>query len=137
MLVVFGWIIVRGWFPNLFAATSTPAVNDLVVGDCYVDAAGEPSHTDCSTPHDGEVFGVGTWNGGDAYPGQDVVARWASDLCAVSFEPYIGISLDDTGLSPGVLYPSADTWDAGDRRAVCVVADPEGRSSGSLAGSGR
>lgn len=115
-------------------AAATP-VTDLVAGDCVngsafsADSTGETTEaqvTDCTASHDGEVVGVITYTEGPeaAYPGEDQVAAYAEQQCAIAFEAYVGVAYGSSPLSMVSLWPTEDSWSSGDREAVCVAFDP-------------
>lgn len=48
------------------------------------------------------------------------------------------MSYDESVLEMSYLYPTSQTWSLNDDREIlCIVADPEGASTGSLPGAAR
>lgn len=126
-------------------AAATP-VTDLVAGDCVngsafsAQATGQATEaqvTDCAASHDGEVVGVITYTEGPeaAYPGEDQVAAYAEQQCAIAFEAYVGVAYGTSPLSMVSLWPTEDSWPSGDREAVCVAFDPAAPLTATVAGS--
>lgn len=105
----------------------------LRVGDCFNDPDGlevgtqstvlELPAVPCSQPHDNEVFALIDLEGGDDdYPGTEPVRSIGADRCLGEFEAYVGIAYEDSVLEfDPYLYPTAETWSAGDREIVCAV----------------
>lgn len=128
--------------------TEATPLTDLATGDCVTGApfSGDPADlatdaevTDCAGTHDGEVVGVITYTEGPdaAYPGEDEVAAFAQDRCGTAFEDYVGVPYGSSSLSMVSLWPTEDSWDGGDREAVCVAFEPDGPLTASVAGRGR
>ncbi|MDN4475990.1 septum formation family protein [Demequina sp. SYSU T00192] len=77
----------------------------------------------CAAPHLAETVADLAFTE-DAWPGADVIAERALEHCAARVARLVPDHLAD-GLEWRVWAPSASTWDAGDRRAVCVVASED------------
>lgn len=91
----------------------------------------------CAEPHDSEVYASVDLPDGD-YPGPEEVAAQAEELCYDEFEGFVGIPWDASGLEYGYLSPTQESWErAGDREVLCMVWDPAGPTTGSLAGADR
>lgn len=127
------------------AGAETP-VTDLIVGNCVAGApfSGEPTGeatdallVDCAGPHDGEVVGLVTHTPGpsDPYPGQEQVAAYAEEQCAIAFEAYVGAPYGESALSMLSLWPTEDSWARGDRESVCVAFQEGTPLTGSVATS--
>lgn len=104
---------------------------NMEVGDCIeeiptADEVYTLPKVDCSEPHTGEVFATVTVADADTYPGVDVMMSY-EDQCASQID--VMTLPDDASLF--LLYPTQDTWDAGDRTVVCVVTTDE-PTTGSL-----
>ena len=126
-------------------AAATP-ITDLVAGDCVdgsafsADSTGEATEAqvvDCAAAHDGEVVGVITYTEGPeaAFPGDDQVAAYADEQCAIAFEAYVGVAYGSSPLSMVSLWPTEASWSGGDREAVCVAFDPAAQLTATVAGS--
>jgi hypothetical protein len=114
----------------------TVTATDVKMGDCLSEI---PSDTkvltvktiDCAKPHAGEVFAVLQMPGGD-FPGQSTIDTYA-DKCSPALASYSPSSMTDDSVQLYVLYPTAETWDQGDRAVTCIATlDPP--RSGSLKG---
>lgn len=107
-------------------ATSTN-VQDLGVGDCVlIPDEIEIANLDtfpCDRPHDGEVVGLVTADGGDdaPYPGEDAFFDQAVRDCIPIFESYTGTSFDDSPFDIFFLQPTPDGWADGDRGITCIA----------------
>jgi hypothetical protein len=119
-------------------------VNDLEVGDCVeLDTDSLELSTlpvvDCDEPHQGEVFLVEELfeDGGD-FPGAESLDRRIQDTCAgEAFEQYVGVPYLESRYELFYAAPSPETWDRGDRTAVCFVIRADGGTlDDSVRGSG-
>lgn len=117
-------------------------VFSLTVGDCIGSAAagdGEVSSVatvPCDEPHDDEVY-FDFELAGDDYPGEDAIFTEANQGCSEAFAEFVGIAYDDSQLEFTYYYPTVESWGSGDRLITCIIYDPAGQTTGSLAGSGR
>ena len=98
----------------------------LSVGDCLNDASetGDVSTVpvvDCDTPHDSEIYARVLMDDAE-YPGVEATIAAADDACRTEFERFVGIAVDDSIYSFGTLYPTASSWDGGDREILCRIA---------------
>ena len=108
----------------------TPAVEDVgpsarPIGEPAVVAAavlaGRAVRTGCNEPHGHEVAAlVDMPRTGEPRPGH------LQGVCEEAFEEYGGRSVDGSALAPVVATPSAEQWDAGVRRAICLIARRDG-----------
>ncbi|WES65746.1 septum formation family protein [Microbacter sp. GSS18] len=116
-------------------------VFSLQVGDClaFMESDGELSSVPvvpCSDPHADEVYYAHDFADGE-YPGDDAVFEEAAGVCVDEFEAFVGVAYDDSALDVYPIYPTADSWAQGDREALCLVYDPAGDVTGTLAGAAR
>lgn len=121
------------------------AVNDettwIEVGDCFNEVAGDvvsdiPT-VPCTEAHDYEVYAEFTIDR-DKFPGDDEVFDLADEGCYGPFAGYIGTDFDNSSLDYTYYVPTLDGWNNYDDRSVsCIVFDPAGQLTGSVAGSGR
>ena len=122
------------------ATADTVEVTALRLGDCLeTPADGEIfdlKAIPCGQAHDGEIFGVFELTDGD-YPGDDAVLTMAEDGCFDRFEPFVGVSFDDSVLELIPLRPLEDGWGLGDREVQCIVQDPAGGLTATLEGATR
>lgn len=118
---------------------TTTDVFAIGVGDCLNDGAidGEVSEVltiDCAQPHDSEAYAAIDMEG-SSFPGEDVVADRAVTACTSEFTQFVGIDYNDSVLDFSYYYPTEDSWAQGDREILCLVSDPDGKSTGSFAGA--
>lgn len=130
--------------PAVFALVAACSSNvfDLEVGQCFDDPESfdEVVNVDvveCAEPHDNEVFHVFDLADGD-YPGEDEAEAGANDGCIAAFESFVESDFATSELDIRYLYPSAESWDDGDREVVCALFDRSGEQiTGSEEGSAR
>ncbi|KRC63129.1 hypothetical protein ASE14_04985 [Agromyces sp. Root81] len=113
----------------------------LKVGDCMNEVTeelvSEVPVVPCDQPHDEEIYFDLTLEG-DTYPGDDVIQTQADEACLAQFEPFVGLAYDSSALGMYAYRPSEDSWDQmGDRVVSCVIYDPAGQVTGTLAGAAR
>ncbi|QIS40921.1 septum formation family protein [Clavibacter capsici] len=135
-------------------ASGRTDVFDLRQGDCIEDqslvdsVSGEDTDgvaqevtavrtVPCSDPHDFEAYREVTLTGGSDYPGSDPVDAQADDACGTAFDSFIGFDYQDSIYDYTYYQPTAEGWMTGDRIVTCLVGDPAGKTTGSLAGIGR
>jgi hypothetical protein len=112
----------------------------LAVGDCLNDTADEEVTevpiVDCADEHDFEVYSEFEV-AGEEFPGMEAIDAEAEEKCLAEFEPFVGISYDESMLGYTYFSPTEESWTQGDDRLVsCIVGDPNGKTTGSLAGAG-
>lgn len=110
----------------------------LQVGDCLDDATetGEVQTVPtvpCDEPHDSEIYSAHLL-GQSAYPGEEAVIGQAEALCLPAFEQFVGEPYLESRFDFSYYYPTEASWANGDREVLCVIYDPEGPVTGSLAG---
>ncbi|WP_062467330.1 septum formation family protein [Demequina maris] len=97
----------------------------VVAGLCLRDApaggpsAGRVTAVPCAEPHRAETVADHTFTDA-SWPGADAVAAAALDFCAARVARIVPEELA-ADLAWRAWVPSAETWDDGDRLAVCVV----------------
>ena len=119
----------------VFASDKVTATN-VKVGDCLKEIPdGERVLTvttiSCDEPHAGEVFAVLEMPDGD-FPGQAAVEAY-HEKCSPQLITYSPKSMLDDEVQLYVLYPTAETWESGDRAVTCI-ATLEPPRTGSLKG---
>jgi len=112
----------------------------LKVGDCKMaSAAGLLSDADvvpCEQPHDEEVYYELKMDDGEF--SSDAVDAASQECIGDAFTNFIGVAYDASTLEVYPITPTQDTWDElNDRVIQCVVSDPAGQTTGSLAGVAR
>ena len=117
------------------ASRGSLLVMDLHVGDCFDDPTGlNPAAPDlvdvvgvevlpCDVPHDNEVFAKLDHEGGSTagYPGEAEITEYAVERCIDEFEPWVGLSFDESILDVLFIVPHAKGWGVGDRGIVCAA----------------
>jgi WD40 repeat protein len=122
---------------------SQASIFAIELGSCIEEPFGDGDieralPIDCSQAHTLELFAVFTLpDAADVpFPGDDVLQEQASDLCGgPAFEAYVGGPLNTTRYELDPLTQTEDSWDAGNRRVLCLLSDPDGKSTGSARGS--
>lgn len=108
---------------------------DVGVGDCLSEIPSDSSlvasvHTvACTDPHKGEVYHVVTVPG-DEFPGETAIIDY-QDKCQPALEEFSPSAMADPEVGMFVLYPTADSWQRGDRAVTCI-ATTEVPRTGSL-----
>ncbi|MGD9528661.1 protein kinase domain-containing protein [Pseudonocardia sp.] len=111
--------------------TGSSSVNaiDLAVGDCVSQMGGPTSDVqlsvvDCAQLHQSEVFAEFTVTA-TTYPGDDALSKEAEDGCVSRLAGYSPAAVGDPSISISFVYPSAQTWAAGNREVQCLAfSDP-------------
>jgi hypothetical protein len=126
--------------PSVDGSQQTQDVFSLSVGDCVdgtaVGEVADVPKVDCAAPHDLEVFYDFALTG-DTYPGDSVVSDAAKAGCQAHFDAFVGMAYADSALDFTEFTPTADSWQSGDRTVSCVIGDPNGKTTGTLAGAAR
>ncbi len=94
---------------------------------------GEMPVVDCTEVHDAEVFAVADTTSAEF--DATSLGEETDALCANSFEAYVGAPYETSSIYYSLLYPTADSWETGDRQLVCLLTVQEDVSE-SFAGSG-
>jgi hypothetical protein len=120
---------------------STKDVFTIAVGDCLNDngvddEVSEVPVVDCADPHDSEAYASVLLPDGD-FPGDDSVETQAVAQCTDEFATFIGLDYAQSSLQLAYFYPTQTSWEQGDREILCLVVDPAGQTTGSLAGASR
>jgi hypothetical protein len=129
VIVGLGVLVVGGGFAlYLLIGKGTVTAMDVKMGDCLKEI---PDSTQvltvqtigCEESHAGEVFAVLTMPDGD-FPGQPAIDEYA-DRCSPELESYSPDAMTDDSVQLYVLYPTAETWEQGDRAVTCIATlDP-------------
>ena len=126
------------------------AVADLFVGDCLrevsegldVNARTVP-RVPCGERHEFEVFARFPVPG-DTFPGDNEVTAAAESGCGSLFEDFVLVEYTVSSLDFAYLTPSERSWVEADetgspdgREVSCLLTDPAGAVTGTLAGAAR
>ena len=114
-------------------------VMDVGVGDCLPDSGGTGTISSmevvpCSETHSAEVY-FSYQVPGDTFPGD--FSQVSEQQCTPAFQEFVGMPYDQSALVYTTLEPTAESWQAGDRELLCIIADPAGNVTGSLRGANR
>lgn len=131
---------VRDGGGQVTAPTTTDSYS-VRVGDCLgalpSDTTERLSLLPCDQAHAWEAFATATLEGDD-FPGNAGVRNEAEEACTTAFATFVGLPSKKSELELTMLTPTSQTWtQAGDREVVCLVGDPDGGVTGTLAGAGR
>ena len=88
------------------------------VGTCL--QADPPQVSDCSTPHDYEVYFTAPLPG-TRWQGEEDIDSTADDICYDTFDDYVGTSYDSSSYDYTFFAPSRGEWSKGRHEIVCVV----------------
>lgn len=80
----------------------------------------------CDQPHRGEVFAVLPLPDGD-FPGDAAVMKYA-DKCGPALADYAPGASAQADVQLFVLYPTADSWQRGDRTVTCIATSKNPRT---------
>lgn len=112
----------------------------LKVGDCKMSSAtGLIEAVDvvpCEEPHDEEVYHEFSMEDGEF--SEEAVDAASQECVGDAFTTFVGVAWDASALDVYPITPTKDTWDQmNDRVIQCVISDPAGPVTGSLAGAAR
>lgn len=112
----------------------------LAVGDCLNDLSSPDEVTsvptvDCSEPHDSEVFARSDSTATE-FPGDQALFDELDAFCqGDAFTQFVGIPYADSIYGTSGYVPTQASWDSNnDRELLCTIGDPNGQTTGSLAG---
>jgi hypothetical protein len=125
-------IVIKGDFSFYDREGDLGDVASQEVGACLDK---HPSQiTDCSTPHDLEVFATGLLTE-QLWPGTGAVNSDADELCNDAFEDYVGVATEESDYGYSFFAPSKREWAAGKRTVVCVITPADEQLVGSVKGT--
>lgn len=125
-------------------ATGTVSAFALVDGQCLnypsnaADGVDTLEATECTAPHNAQVYHLSDLADGD-FPGTTAVSAEADSICLEQFEPFIGRDYATSEFYISTLFPTEQSWAAGDREIVCLATteDYSPTITEDLRGSGR
>lgn len=129
-------LLVAGVLFYFVIGKGTVTATDVKVGDCLKEIPGSTrvltvDTVGCEEQHAGEVFAVLMMPEGD-FPGQSAIEEY-QNKCEPELAAYAPAAITDDSVQLYVLYPTAETWEQGDRAVTCVATlDPP--RTGSLKG---
>jgi hypothetical protein len=106
---------------------SVPISTDYTPGQCMNDLHKAQTIVSCTTPHDGEIYGVfnlpyQTW------PGESAVKKYTEDRCDGLLDRY---TAKNPNLDLYYTYPLESSWQ-NDHTGVCIAYDTTGKLKGPL-----
>ena len=113
----------------------------IEVGDCFDETSGDvvsdiPT-VPCTEAHDYEVYAEFDIDLA-VFPGDDEVFRLADEGCLAPFATYVGLDFAGSALDYTSYVPTREGWTEYDDRSVsCVLFDPAGKLTSSMAGAAR
>ena len=120
-------------------------VFSLAVGTCFdeadanmnADEVASVPVVDCEKPHDNEAFHFFDIEG-NAFPGEEEMAKLADEGCLGAFETYVGRDYQTSRFVITYLLPTEQSWSRQkDREVVCFLYDMDlAKLTGSARGSG-
>lgn len=115
-------------------------VFSLKVGDCKMSSAtGEIQDVDvvpCEEPHDEEVYYEFKMDDGEF--SEEAIDTATQECVGEAYTTFVGVAWDASTLDVYPITPTQRTWDElNDRVIQCVISDPAGPVTGSLAGAAR
>lgn len=124
-------------------SSGTQSVFDLNVGECYLqlpdaDEIETVEAISCDAPHGIEIYELFDIDLPEF--DADAVGDQAAEGCLAAFEPYAGISYEESWYDFDGLLPTAGSWAQGDREVVCFLfpyGDDITESVGSARGTAR
>ncbi|XBH20833.1 septum formation family protein [Jonesiaceae bacterium BS-20] len=116
-------------------------VFEMRVGDCLKtsalgDEVASVPVVPCSEEHEDEIYFSFEIPDGD-FPGDAEIDAAAETTCTREFSNFVGTAYEASTLDWSPFTPSAGSWSEGDREVLCVAFDPDGLTTGSLAGAAR
>ena len=129
---------------------SSTSVFDIKPGECFVAPSqikaelSDLSQVPCTKAHTQEAYALvayrppsGTASGSAAaYPGPDVLDKFAKGACAQHFTAYVGVDYLESKLFFTYLLPSARSWEQdNDQTVICFVTTTGGTLTTSVKGS--
>lgn len=132
LLAVVGVIVIAAGATFYFVMDrdSTEATN-VATGDCLAEIPDASrvlrvKTVPCDQPHKGEVFAVLALPDGD-FPGDTAVLKY-TDKCAPALAQRAPQATNDRDFTLFVLYPTADSWQHGDRTVTCIATSEQPRT---------
>lgn len=135
-------LVISGVWVLAFAALITLAVvfddgsvraTSIKTGDCIADTPADGANVtrlpkvSCDDPHEGEVYAMIRVTG-DTFPGQTAMQSEYEQRCVSELDSYAPDAANDPKISSFLLYPSRETWDAGDRDVACIAITNDKRT---------
>ena len=124
----FALLAIAGLVGLMILGKGTVTATDVKEGDCLAEIPDSGrvltvQTVDCNQSHAGEVYAVLTMPDGD-FPGVAAIESY-QNKCEPELADYSPGAMTDDSIQMYVLYPTAETWEQGDRAVTCVATlDP-------------
>ena len=124
----FALLAIAGLVGLMILGKGTVTATDVKEGDCLAEIPDSGrvltvQTVDCNQSHAGEVYAVLNMPEGD-FPGEAAIERY-QNKCEPELADYSPGAMTDDSIQMYVLYPTAETWEQGDRAVTCVATlDP-------------
>ncbi|WP_414121016.1 septum formation family protein [Corynebacterium nuruki] len=114
-------------------SSATSSASSSATSATVPTKASEISTVDCAGKHVGEVYAQQTLDD-VLFPGRAQTKDRAAEWCTGDeFTDFVGTGFEGSSLDVVTYVPSKESWAAKDRTVSCVVTDPAGPTTGSLA----
>jgi hypothetical protein len=111
----------------LLSSCSRENAPTLMLGSCFDDSLSSEmenvSIVNCSEPHTDEVFAMFEVEG-SVWPGTHSVNLLAEDACIARFEPFVGVTYENSQWYIGTVSPNKESWENSDDRGVICTVEP-------------
>ncbi len=108
---------------------------EIKAGDCLgsltAGTANQVVLVPCSDPHYWQAYLITSMSPGP-YPGQSRISEVGNQVCNSAFPGFVGVAPAKSKYQFTFLYPTQDTWENVDDRAITCVA---GKETGGVVGS--
>jgi hypothetical protein len=118
------------WFGGKSKPANQPVLT-VGIGQCFESPSAVHTEltslkrTSCKKPHALESYARVDYKknvANLAYPGSDVLTKYAQSVCAQEFNSYVGIDYQDSSLFFTYLLPSPQGWEQNlDRYVLCFI----------------
>lgn len=131
VVAVIALVVAAGVALYVFTQRDSTEASEVKSGDCLAEIPDSSrvlyvQTVPCDQPHKGEVFAVLPMPDGD-FPGEAEVIKY-TDKCAPALAEYSPATAEDSAIKLFVLYPTADSWQRGDRVVTCIATTESPRT---------
>ncbi|OBG85690.1 hypothetical protein A5699_23390 [Mycobacterium sp. E802] len=131
VVVVIALVVAAGAVFYLSRDRGATEASQIKSGDCLSEIPDSSrvlyvKTVSCDQPHKGEVFAVLPLPDGE-FPGDTAVIKY-TDKCAPALDQYAPNVTADSAIQLFVLYPTADSWQRGDRTVTCIATSKNPRT---------
>ncbi len=131
VVVLIALVVAAGAVFYLARDRGATGASEVRSGDCLADIPDSSrvlyvKTVSCDQPHKGEVFAVLPLPDGD-FPGDAAVVEY-TDKCAPALADHAPDATENSEVQLFVLYPTADSWQRGDRTVTCIATSKNPRT---------